>query len=116
MTNEQIRQLTDTIYRALFDADGAALRIRLGLPPAAPDDLTDDDLRDEMGILALETLGKLEDELQRWFNAQPEFDWSFCRAMTRIVSLRHANQAKQQARWNGIDLLTGMADGSDKKG
>ena len=116
MTNEQIRQLTDTIYRALFNADGAALRIRLGLPPADPDDKTDDDLREAMGDLAIETLGRIEDETADWLERSGGVSWSRCRAQTKIVALKHASLAQKQARWDGIDLLTGMADGSDKKG
>lgn len=114
MTDEQVRQLTDTIYRAVFNEDGAALRIRLGLPPAVPGDKTDFDLRDVMGDLAVATLGNIEDELATWFSVQEELEWSFFHAMTRLVALRHASRARTQARWEGIDLLTGMADRSDK--
>lgn len=111
MTNEQIRQLTDTIYRALFNADGAALRIRLGLPPASPDDKTDDDLRENMGDLAVETLGNIENEMATWLENSGGVSWSRCRAQTKVVALRHANHAKQLARWDGIDLLTGQKKG-----
>lgn len=104
MTNEQIRQLTDTIYRALFDADGAALRIRLRLPPAAPDDITDDDLRDEMGELALAHIGLIEDSMSKLHG----FLWEDFKATLQNVSQWHGDLAKRQAAKLGIDLLTGQ--------
>lgn len=107
MTNEQIKQLTDTIYRVLFNADGAALRIQLGLPPADADDKTDDDLRSQFGDLAIETLGKIEDEMADWLEASGGVSWSRCRAQTKIVARKHASFAQKRAHWDGIDLLTG---------
>lgn len=107
MTNEQIRQLTDMIYQVLFNADGAALRIKLGLPPAAPDDITDDDLRDEMGTLALEMLGQVEDELALWMEISPNMSIDFYQTMTREVAKAWAKYAHTKARHDGIDLLTG---------
>lgn len=86
MTNEEIKQLTDIIYRVLFNADGAALRIQFGLPPADSSDVTDDDLRDEMGTLALEMLGHIEDELATWIDAAPYASMEGYKNMTRDVA------------------------------
>lgn len=109
MTDDQIRQLTDTIYRALFNADGAALRIRLGLPPVVAGSNSEDDLRDQMGDLAIETLSRIEDEMATWMQANPDQRYSQAAAQTRIVALRHAGLAKNRARWDKIDLLTGKS-------
>jgi hypothetical protein len=107
MTNEQIRQLTDTIYRALFNADGAALRIRLELPPAVPDEITDDDLRDQMGTLALEMLGRVEDEVAIWLETTPNMSFEFYQDITVSVAGAWARYAHTKARHARIDLLTG---------
>jgi hypothetical protein len=108
MTNEQIRQLTDTIYRALFNADGAALRIELGLPPASLDDPTDDDLRDQMGTLALEMLGRIEDEVASWLVTSPNMSFEFYQDITVSVAAAWAKYAHTKARHDRIDLLTGQ--------
>lgn len=108
MTNEQIRQLTDTIYRALFDADGAALRIRLGLPPADPDDITDDDLRDEMGDLALEALDRVETFMTKWMTEHRDFVYRRVRIQTRMIAKLEAMRSKAAADVQGVDLLTGQ--------
>jgi hypothetical protein len=96
MTNEQIRQLTDTIYRALFNADGAALRIELGLPPASLDDPTDDDLRDQMGTVA------------SWLVTSPNMSFEFYQDITVSVAAAWAKYAHTKARHDRIDLLTGQ--------
>lgn len=106
MTTEQIRQLTNIIYRALFDMDAAALRIHFGLPPCSDDDVTDDDIRDCMGIEALEELSFIEDVLATAILNEPARFKSY-KTVTRTLAQDRARKAKAKAVSAGIELLTG---------
>lgn len=79
----------------------------MGLPPAAPDDITDDDLRDQMGTLALEMVGRIEDEVAIWLESTPNMSFEFYQDITVSVAAAWAKYAHTKARHDRIDLLTG---------
>lgn len=107
MTIDQIRALTDIIYRALFDRDAAALRIHFGLLPCSTDDVTDDDIRDCMGIEALEALAHIEGAVTTVLQSPPYVSFEEFKKVTRTNIQDTAKVYRQRAHEQGYDLLTG---------
>lgn len=106
MNHQRLLELaTDVEYRGLFSKTRSQIRQQFGLPPAP---IENDDERDYMGTLALETLAKIEQRaaallLKGRLGTNPaDFIPSF-QSRFRYTFRRARSLARQQ----GIDLLTG---------
>ena len=98
------RILTDIMYKTLFDKDTAELSQHFGVP--YPADTQDNDIRDRMGILALEALIQVEKQMVKVSWGINSFEQM--KIVTRMMSKHYAGIAKQQAEKAGVDLLTGQ--------
>ncbi len=107
MTREQTRILTDIIYKALFGKDTAQLLIHFGLSPMCLSDPDDTDLRDCMGLLALQALVEVESAcIQKIGDRWLPFEKT--RGIVQWTADEVAIEAKATAAGRGEDLLTGV--------
>lgn len=104
-----IRILTDIIYVEVFNYPLVVLQKRLQLQPVVNED-QDEQLRDHMGTLALQTLNLIETDLTVYFEKLAESPTlEQCILYTQMISHRYAERAKQEAKRLKIDLLTGTS-------
>jgi hypothetical protein len=101
------REYSDVLYRALFDMDGAALRITFGLPPAAPSCRLQDTIRQKLGnnaFLAAHFTEEIALTRMRKLNLQTEAD---IKADLRKVAAQQRRKYRQFSAEDGVDFLTG---------
>ena len=99
------KRMTDKIYVALFGADGDGLRKRIGLP--LDDTFDDDNLRDHMGVEALQALAEVESACAVMMRANPQ--WSPDRIIVEcgVIARKSAMKWQKQCAENGVDFLRG---------
>lgn len=105
LTEQGMRDITDQIYLGLFGKTANQLRAQLGLP--LEDTVDDDNLRDHMGIEALNALAEVEGTLGKALRA---FSGTLTTVQAGAVSRELAElvgvDRRKQAAEKGVDFLT----------
>src|SRR5580765_3168303 len=111
MNADQISALTDVIYLELFDANGAMLRERFGLRPFSEDDTGDDEVRDYMGIEAIQAIMVIEIAITAHLLTAPLASMTLfaLASHARKVARELAYEPRKWAQEKGVELLTGKA-------
>ena len=100
-----VRRMTDKVYISLFGADGNGLRRQIGLPMG--DTFDDDNLRDHMGVEALQALAEVESACATMMQANPNYSPERIVTESGVIARQAAIKWHKHCADIGVDFLRG---------